>query len=61
MSEMEIYNRDNNFNRGNYCNKNDRNGSYVPPQNREVTPRDGGGSMARVEYMLHEMMTRFDF
>ena len=40
------YNRDNNFNKGNYDNKNDWNGPYVPPQNREVTPRDGGGSMA---------------
>ena len=47
------YNRDNNFNKGNYGNRNDRNGSYVPPQNREVTPRDGGGSMSRVEDMLH--------
>ena len=26
--------------------ENDRNGPYVPPQNREVTPRDGGYSMA---------------
>ena len=33
---------------------------YVPPQNREVTPRDGGDSMARVEVMLHKMMRRFD-
>ena len=54
------YNRDNNFNRGNYANRNDRNGPYVPPQNREVTPRDGGDSMARVEDMLHKMMRRFD-
>ena len=54
------YNRDNNFNRGNYGNNNDRNGPYVPPQNREVTPRDGGDSMARVEDMLHKMMRRFD-
>ena len=36
------YNRDENFNRGNYGNQNDRNGPYVPPQNCEVTPRDGG-------------------
>ena len=36
------------------------NGPYVPPQNREVTPRDGGDSMARVEDMLHKMMRRFD-
>ena len=54
------YNRDNNFNRVNYANRNDRNGTYVPPQNREVTPRDGGDSMARVEDMLHKMMRRFD-
>ena len=54
------YNCDNNFNRGNYSNKNDRNCPYVPPQNREVTHRDGGGSMSRVENMLHKMMRRFD-
>ena len=35
-------------------------GPYVPPQNHEVTPRDGGDSMARVEDMLHKMMRRFD-
>ena len=35
-------------------------GPYVPPQNREVTPRDGGDSVARVEDMLHKMMRRFD-
>ena len=44
----------------NYGNRNDRNVSYVPPQNHEVTPRDDGGSMARVEDMLHKMMRRFD-
>ena len=44
----------------NYGNRNDRNVSYVPPQNHEVTPRDGGDSMARVEDMLHKMMRRFD-
>ena len=33
---------------------------YVPPQNREVTPRDGGDSMARVKDMLHKAMRRFD-
>ena len=38
----------------------DKNGPYVPPQNREVTPRDGGDSMARVEDKLHKMMMRFD-
>ena len=43
------YNRDNNFNRGNNGNRNDMNGPYVPSQNREVTPRDGGGSMSRVD------------
>ena len=36
------------------------NGPYVPPQNREVTPRDGGGSMVRVEDMMRKMMRRFD-
>ena len=45
---------------GNYGNRNDRNGPYVLPQNREVTPRDGGDSMAQVEDMLHKMMRRFD-
>ena len=54
------YNRDNNFNRGNYGNINDSNRPYVPPQNREVTPRDGVDSMARVEDMLHKIMRRFD-
>ena len=54
------YNCDNNFKRGNYANRNDRNRPYVPSQNREVTPRDGGDSMARVEDMLHKMMRRFD-
>ena len=54
------YNRDNNFNRGNYANSNYRNGPYIPPQNREVTLRDGRDSMARVEDMLQKMMRRFD-
>ena len=54
------YNHDNNFNKGNYANRNDRNGPYVPPRNREVTSRDCGDSMARVEDMLHKMMRRFD-
>ena len=54
------YKRDNNFNRGIYGNRNYRNGPYVPPQNREVTTRNGGGSMERVEDMLHKMMRRFD-
>ena len=54
------YNHDNNFNRGNYGNKNDRNEPYVPPQTCEITPRDGGDSMARVEDMLHKMIRRFD-
>ena len=54
------YNRDNNFNRGNYANRNDKKWTYVPPQNREVTPRDGGDSMAQVEDMLHKMMRKFD-
>ncbi|XP_069147139.1 uncharacterized protein [Solanum lycopersicum] len=54
------YNRDKNFNRVNYANRNDRNGLYVPPQNRKVTPRDGGDSMAPVEDMFHKIMRRFD-
>ena len=54
------YNRDNNFKRGNYGNRNDRNRPYVPCQNCDVTPRDGGDSMARVEDMLHKMIRRFD-
>ena len=33
---------------------------YVPPPNREITPRDGGDSMARVEDMLHKLMRRFN-
>ena len=45
---------------GNYGNRNDTNGPYVPPQNRKVAPRDGGGSMAQVEDMLHKMMKRFN-
>ena len=45
---------------GNYGDKNDRNGPYVPSQNREVTPRDAGDSMARVEDMLHKVMRRSD-
>ena len=39
MSEMETTTVKNNFNMGNYGNINDSNGPYVPPQNREVTPR----------------------
>ena len=39
-------NRENIFNMDNYGNGNDRNGPYVPPKNREVTPRDGGDRMA---------------
>ena len=45
---------------GYYGNRNDRNGPYVPPQNHEVTTRDGGDSMARVEDMFHKIMRRFD-
>ena len=44
--------RHNNYNKGNYGNKNDRGGPYVLPKNWEVAPRDGGGSMERVEDML---------
>ena len=40
------YNRNNNFTRGNNGNRNDKNWPNAPPQNREVAPRDGGGSMA---------------
>ena len=54
------YNRDNNFKRGNYGNRNDSNRPYVAAQNRDVTPRDGGDSLARVEDMLHKMIRRFD-
>ena len=54
------YNRDKNFNRGNYGNRNDKSGPYIPPQNCEVDPRDGGHSMARVEDMMHKMMRRFN-
>ena len=35
-------------------------GPYVPPQNHKVAPRDGGGSMVRVEDMFQKMMRRFD-
>ncbi|TMX05709.1 hypothetical protein EJD97_006917 [Solanum chilense] len=35
-------------------------GPYVPPQKREVGPRDGGGSMAQVEDMMHKIIRRFD-
>ena len=53
-------NHDNNFNRGNYVNKNDWSWSYVQPQNCEVAPRDGGGSMVRVMDMMQRRMRRFD-
>ena len=53
------YNRDNNFNLDNYGNINDHSGPYVPPQIQEIAPRDGGGSMARVEDMLQKMRRRF--
>ena len=56
----ENYNHDNNFNRGNYRNRNDQSGPYVPPRNREVAPRDSGGSMARDGDMLQKMRRRFD-
>ncbi|XP_069150598.1 uncharacterized protein [Solanum lycopersicum] len=45
---------------GNHGNNNDISGPYVPPQNREVSPRDGEGSMARVEDILQKMRRRFD-
>ena len=46
------YNRDKNFNRGNYGNRNDTSGPYVPPQNREVSPRNGRCSMTPFEDIL---------
>ena len=58
MSEMETTTATTTSTRV-YGNRNDRNGPYVTPQNREVTIRDGGDSMARVEDMLHQMMRRF--
>ena len=45
---------------GNYGNSNDRNGPYVPPQNHEVAPRDGGGNMARVEDIMQKIIRRLD-
>ena len=60
MSEMETTTATTTLTGGNYANRNDRNGPYVPLQNCEVTPRDGGDSMAGVEDMLHKMMRRFD-
>ena len=44
----------------NYGYRNDWSGPYAPPQNRKVSPRVGGGSMARVEDMLQKMRMRFD-
>ena len=46
MSDMETTTATTTSTRGNSGNRNDRNGPYIPPQNREVTPRDGGDSMA---------------
>lgn len=42
----------------NYGNRNDRVGPYDPSQNREVSPREGGGSM--IEDMMHKIMRRFE-
>ena len=60
ISEMETTTVTNIFNRGNYDNRNDRNGPYIPSKNYKVAPRDNGDSMARVEDMLHKIMRRFD-
>ena len=46
ISEMETTTAATTLTGGNYANRNDRNGPYVPLQNCEVTPRDGGDSMA---------------
>ena len=54
------YNRDKNFNQGNYGNRNNQSVPYVPPQNRKVASRDGGGSIERLEDMLQNMRRRFD-
>ena len=45
---------------GNYGNRNNWKGPYVPSQNREVAFRDGRGSMARVEDILKKIRRRFD-
>ena len=60
ISDMETITANTTSIGGIFGNRNDRNGPYAPLQNREVTPRDGGYSMARVEDMLHKMMRRFD-
>ena len=52
MSEMKTTTATTNSTRVNNDNRNDRNGPYVPPQNCEVTPRDGGDSMALVISIL---------
>ncbi|XP_069148157.1 uncharacterized protein [Solanum lycopersicum] len=59
MFEMETTTMTTTLTEGNYAYRNDNNGPYVPSQNRETPPRDGGDSMARVEDMLHKMMRRF--
>lgn len=45
---------------GNYSNSNESSGPYIPPQNKDVAPGDGGRSIERVEDMLHKMLRRFD-
>ena len=60
MSEMETTTATKTSTGKKYNNRNDRNGPYVPPQNREVTRWNIGDSMARVEDMLHKIMRRFD-
>ena len=44
----------------NYCNKNEWSHPYVPPQKREVSPREDRGSIARVVDMLQKMLSRFE-
>ena len=60
MSDMETTTATTTSTGGNSGNRNDRNGPYVSPKNREVTPRDGGGSMARIEDMFPKMIRKFD-
>lgn len=53
-------NSDNNFNWNTYGNQNDLVEPYVPPQNQEASPREGGGSMAGIENMMQKRMRRFE-
>ena len=60
ISDMETTTANTTSIGGIFGNRNDRNEPYVPPLNCEVTPRDGGDSMVRVEDILHKLMSRFD-